>query len=108
MADTYLTGGAWSFDAAAFTDEMVGGTMVIAGSPTGDLNGTFTITNVVSPTTVVMTPAPLLVDPTLVFATSITLTYTPAPDAAFKISGITMQLQAKGGLKRDVTRMGDV
>ena len=107
MADTYTPIGQWEFDNAAFTSAMVGGTFVVAGSPQPLLNGTFTITIVLSPTTVIATPAPLLIDPALVEAASITLTYTPGADAAFKISGVSLQLQAKGGLKRDTTRMGD-
>jgi hypothetical protein len=102
MADTYLTGGVWSFDNAAFTDEMVGGLLTIAGSPEATLNGAFEITAVNSPTQVAMTPVPVFVDPALVFATSISLTYIPAPlvTAGAQIVGVSLIPIAKDGMDK--------
>lgn len=99
--DSYLGGGEWHFDNAAFIAAMVGGTIVIAGSPTAALNDTYTIASRVSATNVVMTPSPAS-GATGIDAVSITLTYTPAVQflAGPKIAGVTLIQQVKEGANK--------
>jgi hypothetical protein len=94
--------GQWSFDNAAFTAEMEGGTITIAGSPVAELNGAFEIELVDSPTLVTLSDPPAIVDVTAVQATSISLTYTPDVEvtAGPQIVGVGLIPIAKEGANK--------
>ena len=101
MADTYLGSGQWQFDNAAFSEDMTGGTLAVAGSPSAELNNTFTIDSVESGILVTMSPAPSG-GPTLVRATSIVLTYDPPSQstAGPEIVGVSLIPIAKDGMDK--------
>ena len=96
--DLYLGGGSWVFDNGAFTEDMIGGTVAIAGSPEAELNDTFTIQGITSPTEIDMAPAPSG-GPIAVAATSITLVYDPPSQstAGPEIVGIALIPLPKDG-----------
>lgn len=94
--------GQWHFDNAAFTAEMAGGTITIAGSPTAALNGSYTIGTVDTATEVTLDPVPAIAEATAVEAVTVGLSYTPAVQflAGPAIVGVALIPQVKEGANK--------
>lgn len=99
--DEYAGSSIWDWPAAAFTDEMAGGTVVVTGEPTGQLNGAYAIVSVGSANALTLSPAPTLTGgpPVSLVGATVVITFQPptvnGPGPG--ISGINVTATAKEG-----------